>query len=35
MIQGEREVDKELIAIGHCGVVLLDNVVNVLKINRS
>ena len=32
VIQGEREMDEELITVRHCRVVLLNNVVDVLKI---
>ena len=33
VIQGEREADENFISIGHCGVLLLDNIVDVLKYN--
>jgi hypothetical protein len=33
VIQVEREADKNFISIGHCGVLLLDNIVDVLKYN--
>jgi hypothetical protein len=34
VIQGEREMDEELITVSHCRVVLLNNVVDVLKIYK-
>jgi hypothetical protein len=33
VIQGEREADENFISIGHCWVLLLDNIVDVLKYN--
>ena len=33
VIQREREVDEKFISTGRCGVVLLDNIVDVLKYN--